>query len=137
MSKPEQDSKLLTNIYREVGEARTQIKVINEKLDSHINLTLKELKSINELDNEQNRILDVHIAGVNTLKELYVAHRKETSEQIRLLRDSLECQKKELQARLTALEESEKLIKYLGKVIMWVGTLTIGAIITSYVKGWF
>ena len=47
---------------------------MDKKLDMHIQSTSYELKSLHAMDKEQNRLIDEHIAGVNTLKEMYQDH---------------------------------------------------------------
>lgn len=114
---------LLTDIYREVGETKVNVENMSRKMDSHITHASEEFKRINELDNEQNRILDKHIEGVNTLKDMHLAHRMETHEQIRLLQESISVQKVESNSRIEALEKPYDFIKFAGKVIVWVGTI--------------
>lgn len=123
----DRNNTLLTDIYREVGETKVTVKNVSRKLDDHISATSSELKRINDLDMEQNRILDKHIEGVNTLKDMHVAHRIETITQIDILKETLELQKKETEARLKYIEKPFELIKYAGKVVMWVGAVA-GAI---------
>lgn len=130
---------ILMNIYREVGETKTFVKSLDSKLEKHIEYSSEEFNKINNLDMEQNRSLDRHIEGVNTLKELYIAHRVESIEQIQLLKDSLEVQKKDsennnklIEARLQSLEKPGTLIKYAGKVLVWVGTVL--AALVSIIK---
>lgn len=133
--KPKNQQELLTEIYREVGEQKTQVRTMTDRLEQHISMTQEELKAINALDAEQNRILDAHIAGVNTLKEMHVQHREEAKEQLQVLQSMLENQSKDSDERLKALERPYDLIKYAGKVIMWVGGIS-GAIlaITKFFK---
>lgn len=114
---------LLADIYREVGETKVTVENVSRKLDSHIEYATAELKKINELDNEQNRILDKHIEGVNTLKDMHLAHRMETHQQIQLLQQSFELQKREAEARIEALEKPYDLVKFAGKIIVWVATV--------------
>jgi len=114
---------LLTNIYREVGETKVSVGNLDKKVDKHIDYTQQELKAINELDVEQNRILDAHIEGVNTLKKMHLAHRTENQQRMHILRESLELQKKECDARIGALERPYDLIKLAGKMLIWLGGL--------------
>jgi hypothetical protein len=125
MSEDSKNSSMLANIYREVGESKVTLQNVDNKLDSHIQETKEELRRINALDDEQNRILDKHIEGVNTLKDMHLAHRIETIEQIQLLKESLDVQKDEAAKRIEALEKPHELIKYIGKVIMWVGSIAV------------
>lgn len=124
----------LSDIYREVGETKVSVKAINEKVDKHVDMTQIALKEINELDAQQNVILnehklslDKHIEGVNTLREMHVSHRAETAEQINLLKQSVDLQRQECVGRLEALEKPYDLVKFAGKVIIWVGSIA-GAI---------
>jgi phosphomevalonate kinase len=111
---------MLTDIYREVGETKVTVENLSKKMEGHIDHATLEFRRINELDNEQNRILDKHIEGVNTLKDMHLAHRMETHQQIELLKQSVELQKKESDARIQALEKPYDLVKFAGKVIVWV-----------------
>lgn len=122
------DQKLLTEIYREVGETKATMKSVEKRVEDHIGFSSEEFKKIHELDTEQNRILDKHIEGVNTLKEMYIAHRVETIEQIQLLKDSLKVQRDEASARIEALEKPYDLLKFAGKVVVAVGAVA-GAIV--------
>lgn len=119
----------LVDIYREVGETKVSVEGISSKLDNHVEYSLTEFSKINELDAEQNRILDKHIEGVNTLKQLYIEHRAESKEQIELLKTSLEVQRTECNGRLAALERPYDLVKFAGKVVVVLGGI-IGAIWT-------
>lgn len=110
---------ILTDIYRDLGETKAIVDRVDERLSSHIKFSLEELNKINELDAEQNRILDKHIEGVNTLKKMYIAHRDETKQQIELLRESLSLQKDEHDKRINSLEKPYDLLKLIGKVSVW------------------
>lgn len=116
------DRQMLADIYREVGETKITVEAVSKKLDSHVDSTAQELKRINDLDNEQNRILDKHIEGVNTLKDMHVAHRVEMIAQIDLMKQNLELQKRETEARIQAIEKPFEFFKYAGKVLIWVGS---------------
>lgn len=118
----DRNSQMLTDIYREVGETKVTVEAVSKKLDSHIDSTATELRRINDLDNEQNRILDKHIEGVNTLKDMHVAHRIEMIAQLDIMKQNLELQKAESEARIKAIEKPFELVKYAGKVLVWVGT---------------
>lgn len=135
MSNDNSQNRVLLDIYREVGETKTAVKGLDKKVDSHINFSLEEFRKINDLDQEQNAILDKHIEGVNTLKIMHLEHRKESLEQIAILKESLELQKKEYEVRLKSVEEPLAVIKYLGKVIMWVATASAAIISTLKLLG--
>lgn len=134
MSEDQKASSMLADIYREVGETKVNVENVSKKLDNHIDNTVMELRRINELDTEQNRILDKHIEGVNTLKDMHVAHRVETITQIDILKQNLELQRKEVDARMEAIEKPFELVKYAGKVLIWVGSAAgaIAAIIALF-----
>lgn len=112
---------MLTEIYREVGETKTTIGNVDTKLDKHIDYSLNEFGKINTLDAEQNRILDKHIEGVNTLKEMHIAHRAESEQKLSLLQESIRLQKDEHDQRINALEKPYDLLKLAGKVFVWCG----------------
>ena len=123
----EEEKKLLVDIYREVGVTQEKVGGLDKKLDDHIRYTQEEFRAINELDNKQNLILaehkqslDVHIEGVNTLKEMYVAHRREAKEELKMLRESLDIKYIEASARISVLEKPYDLLKYIGKVAAWL-----------------
>ena len=116
------NSSMLADIYREVGETKVTVEAVSKKLDSHVDATAVELRRINDLDNEQNRILDKHIEGVNTLKDMHVAHRIEMIAQLDIMKQTLELQKAESEARIEAIEKPFEFVKYAGKVLVWVGT---------------
>jgi hypothetical protein len=123
----EDEKKLLIDIHREVGVTQEQVKNVADKVDTHINKSSEEFQKINELDAEQNIILqqhkqslDIHIEGVNTLKDLYIAHRKESKEELDLLREDLNLKHTETSARIEALEQPYDFIKYIGKVFAWI-----------------
>lgn len=127
MAEDRNNSQMLADIYREVGETKVTVEAVSKKLDSHVDSTAMELRRINDLDNEQNRILDKHIEGVNTLKDMHVAHRVEMIAQLDIMKQNLELQKTETEARLKVLEAPRNFIKYAGKVVIWVGSIA-GAI---------
>ncbi len=140
-------SNMLAQIYREVGETKTAVNNLEDKLQRHIDHSLKELSKINKLDAEQNRILDEHILGVKTLQELYVSHRQETLEMIEILKESLETQKKEYKttlkglevahdSRLEKLERPHEFLKTVKVVAGWI--LAVGGaiiLIINMIKG--
>lgn len=129
------EKSILTDIYREVGETKVTLDSVSKKLDNHVEYANSELKRINELDAQQNFLLDKHIEGVNTLKEMHLAHRMETFEQISLFKESLSLQKQSLEAkqseideRIKAIEKPFDLVKYAGKVVVWVSAVGTGVL---------
>lgn len=128
---PKDDSSMLVQIHREVGETKISVENLSNNLDRHISYTREELHKINQLDQEQNRSLDKHIEGVNTLKELYLNHKKESEQRINLLTESIDLQKQELTLRIQTLERPYDILKYVGKTIIWVATVGAG-ILTIY-----
>lgn len=134
MSNEDKREATLSDIYREVGETKVSVNSLNDKVEKHIDTTQGALKEINDLDAQQNLILnehklslDKHIEGVNTLRDMHVAHRKETAEQITLLKEGIQLQREECTGRLEALEKPYDFLKFLGKVGAWVSTIA-GAI---------
>lgn len=76
----------------------------DKKLDLHIQKTEYELRRINEMDEIQNKLLDQHIEGVNTLKKMHEAHEKIDLE------------------RFDRLESPRKWFKDSAKVLIAIGT---------------
>lgn len=76
---------------------------------------------------EYNTQLQIHIAGVNELRE-----------QTKIMREEREIIKKEYEARLKTLEEQKIFDKVLNKKIaMWVGIITLlGGLITVGAWAW-
>ncbi len=57
-----------------------------------------EIEKVNELDAHQNKLIDEHIEGVTTLKEMHVAHRQETHEMITKLANTCDSRLNRLEA---------------------------------------
>lgn len=87
MSKIDEDEikTLLIRLASKADETKDSIACLDKKLDLHIQKTEYELKRINELDDVQNRLLDQHIEGVNTLKKMYEAHEADDLERFQKL----------------------------------------------------
>lgn len=63
--------KLLEKVADQSLSIQEQVNKLDKKLDLDIqNLTFK-IEAINSLDEQQNKLIDEHIAGVNTLKEMH------------------------------------------------------------------
>ena len=80
---------------------RDCINRLDTRLSLHSQKMEYEIKKINKLDEDQNKSLDKHIEGVNTLKAMHSD-----------LKD-------EIDARLDRLEQPRKLLKLLQKVIIY------------------
>ena len=65
---------LLNKISDHVQETTRTMASLDKKLDLHIQKTEMELQRIKETDDMQNKLLDQHIEGVQTLKKMYEAH---------------------------------------------------------------
>lgn len=76
---------------------------LDKKIELHIQSTEYELRRINEQDDVQNRLLDEHISGVNTLKNIHFSYAKDTD------------------ARLDTLETPRKWIKTSFKLFLTIG----------------
>lgn len=76
---------------------------LDKKLDLHIQSTVYELKAINRLDEQQNKLIDQHIEGVKTLKTL-IDQNEENADQ-----------------RFHKLEEPRKLWGLFVKIMVGVG----------------
>lgn len=84
-------------------ETNRAISDLDKKVDLHIQKTEYELKAIHEQDREQNRLLDEHIAGVQTLRDIHNLHVQENED------------------RFSKLEEPRKFIKTLGRILVGLG----------------
>lgn len=78
MARPKNEDilSLLRSIDDKSCKTQESLASLDKKLDLHIQKTEFELSRINEQDERQNGLLDEHIAGVNTLKQLLEAHDK-------------------------------------------------------------
>lgn len=94
---------------------------LDKKVDLHIQKTEHELRSINELDKVQNKLLDQHIEGVNTLKKIYDAHESSNN------------------ARFSELEKPRQFLTTATKMVLWlggIGTAVMGILeLIKFLKG--
>lgn len=101
-------------------ETQRSVANLDKKLDLHIQKTELELRGINELDAIQNKLLDQHIEGVNTLKRWADGHETANSQ------------------RFQKLEEKHaaprKWLKTAAKIIVTLGALaTASAALKPYI----
>lgn len=92
---------------------------LDKKVDLHIQRTEYELKSIHEQDAIQNKLLDQHIEGVNTLKKIYDVHEASNN------------------TRFAKLEEPRKFLKSATKAVLWLGGLGTAAMGIIEIISWF
>jgi len=121
MSRNEDDEiiKLLRRISDSSDVMQENIVSLDKKVDLHIQRTEYELKRINELDEHQNRLLDQHIEGVNTLKKWCDQHEQANRE------------------RFEMLEEPAKWIKTTVKIAMALGGLATAILTVGKLLKWF
>lgn len=90
---------------REIKNGQSDLESCVEKLDKKLDLNIQkleyELQNVSKLDESQNRMLDEHMKRSDTLEKMLLMFRKEMS------------------ARIEALEQPYDFIKYLGKVAAW------------------
>lgn len=79
-------------VTRSQADIRDSLTKVESKLDLHIQKTEYELEKINELDDHQNRLLDEHIQGVRTLKEMHMLQQEYVDKRF----DEVEAPKKAL-----------------------------------------
>jgi hypothetical protein len=89
------------------------VALMDKRLELHAQKTDLELRRIVDLDNAQNKLLDQHILGVNTLKQIH-------DQSVR-----------EFDLRMIALEEPKKLIKLAAQIFVGLGGVA-GAITAIY-----
>lgn len=107
---------LLAKIMAEQQDARSEnfksISDLDKKLDLHIQKTEFELQKITNQDEIQNQLLDQHIAGVNTLKQIHLAHVEHNNLQF-----------EKVDREIEALKEPAKWIRNTTKLVLWLGGL--------------
>ena len=101
----EKHLEILGKISSQVADTQVCLEKLNNKVDLSTQKLQSEIEKINQLDEQQNKILDEHIAGVNTLKEMHTL------------------QKNEVGARLKDLEKPREWLKMTRKGILWLGGL--------------
>ena len=99
----ERHLEILAKISVQVDHTQKCLDMLDQKVDLSVKKLESEIIAINKLDEQQNKILEEHIAGVNTLKQMH------------------ELQKKEVAARLAELEKPGEWLKMTRKGILWLG----------------
>lgn len=92
----------------------------DEKVADAIQKIAEELHLTNEKLSEYNSELKIHIAGVGELRRANEIF----SEQLDLIRQSLELQKKEFEARFSNLEKPRIWLAQTGSYAKWIGAVT-------------
>ena len=92
---------------------KKELDTLNNKVSLHVQKTEYELQRINDQDSVQNKLLAEHIAGVNTLKEMYSIHDKKDEE------------------RFDRLEENNKFFRKAIDFILRLGGV-VGALYTIF-----
>lgn len=114
MAKDDEILSILNRLMDEHRDARSEtskaISNLDKKVDLHIQKTEYELKGIREMDDIQNKLLDQHIEGVNTLKLIHDEHVKENN------------------IRFSKLEEPRKFLKTMTRIVLWLGGIGTAAI---------
>lgn len=82
-----------------------------------------EFEKINKLDQEQNRLLDEHIAGVNTLKKMLVLQKKELKAIISILENQTSERFEKIDDRIDDVEAPQKAAKIFVKFVGGIGIL--------------
>lgn len=101
---------LLTKISEQANSTQTAIADLDKKVDLHIQKTQFELTAINKLDEVQNDLLDKHIAGVDTLKQMF------------------EAQKAVYNAKFERIEAPRKMFKLAKDSLLWIAAIA-GAVL--------
>lgn len=89
-----------------------------------------QIYAINDKLGEYNAQLQIHIAGVQQLKEMNILIREELKQREKELILKLETTNKEMDKRLEVAEEPIKWFKTAGRYAAWLGTIgtAIGAV---------
>ena len=96
---------------------------LDKKMDLHIQKTEYELKAINSLDEQQNKLIDQHIEGVRGVKDLVEVHNKAYEQRFHAL-ETPELAKKWLRNQWTTI----------GSLCAAVGSIV--ALITKIIGLW-
>jgi len=115
----------LQDIVDKQADSQKSFSHLDRKVDLHIQKTEYELKRINELDNQQNKLIDQHIEGVKSIKDLVESHRIEYINKISTNAN-----------RINKLEAPEMAKKWIKDNLYWIFT-TIGLVagLVSKIKG--
>lgn len=110
----EKNLNILEKISSQVDQTQQCLDKLNNKVDLSTQSLQSQIERINDLDIQQNRMLDEHIAGVNTLKEMY-----------QLQQQDIEKRDKVASERITELERPREWFKTTRKGLLWLaGTIT-------------
>jgi len=101
---------ILTKVSDQVEFTQKCLDNLNNKLELSTQKLQSEIEKINHLDEQQNKILDEHIAGVNTLKDILAVQKEE----VRLL-------EKSINLKITALEKPAVWLSTTSKVLLAFG----------------
>ena len=99
---------LLNRISEQSSNTQKAIFELDKKLDLHIQKTQLELEGIHSLDRQQNKLLDEHIAGVLTLRNMF------------------ETQKATCHAKFERIEAPKRLFKSIKDGLLWIAAI-VGA----------
>lgn len=97
------------------SETATSFSSLDKRLELHIQKTEYELSRINDQDEVQNKLLDQHIEGVNTLKAMHMTHIEENNKQFGQVDQEIE-----------KLKEPKKVVTAVIKTV-----LLSGAVVTA------
>lgn len=109
---------LLRKVSDQVDFSQKCLDNLNTKLELSHQTLRSEIEKINLLDEQQNKILDEHIAGVNTLKDLLATQREE----VKLLNTALELRINSLEQPVIWLSTTKKVLITTGAI---AGSITV------------
>jgi len=96
---------ILERIADQVTDQGKLLTKLDKKVDLNIQKMEYELSNIHQTDMVQNKLIEEHIAGVNTLQGIYEEHKKENN------------------ARFETLEAPRKWFKTTKNIILVLGSL--------------
>lgn len=129
--------KILSDILSRVEDSNSSIRELDKKFELHKQRIEFDIDRINELDARQNDLIDEHIQGVNTLKEMHVAHREESLKMIHRLKESCDMQMAATDTRLRELEKPSPWMIWLGQnKIIAGGLIATAAALATILKFW-
>ena len=105
----------LARISKTQEDVQEELSDISKNLDLHTQKMGYELVLLRQMDDKQNILIDEHIAGVNTLKDLYELH----------------------EARLAKLEVPSQALNQIKTWATWLVAVAGGLAVLSRFMGWF
>ena len=129
--------KILSDILGKVTDTSLSVQNLDKKFELHKQKMSYEIKDINDLDKEQNRLIDEHIEGVRTLQAMHVEHRKESLDMINSLKDLIEVHKDEIEIHKKEIDTRLDILEKPSPWVIWLKQNKLIASILFFIAGGF